>query len=141
MFEINKQASKELQVAAAKFNLKFVVLFGSHLENRANMESDLDMAIFLNNFSSFNSQFLGNVFTLFSDIFRGYNLDISILNSVDPLFRREIVRKGQLVYGNELEYLEFKAFAFRDYIDTKDLRDIEGRLVKKRQSYLKELIR
>jgi hypothetical protein len=56
------------------------------------------------------------------------------------LLRYEITSNGLLLYGNEIDYLSFKSFAFRDYIETKNLRILEKRLIFKRQKLIAEKI-
>lgn len=61
----------------------------------------------------------------------GRDLDLKALHGVDPFFRYEVTREGVLLYGDPADYEEFKAYAYRDYIDSADLRELERILLEK----------
>lgn len=128
---------------AKEKGVKFIVLFGSHSNGRVRDESDLDIAVFLNNqpvFSDFNgfSGILNNLaISLGVDAGR---IDVVDLNSANILLRYEITSKGKLLYGDKDEYEQFRAFAFRDYLDAKSLFDLEGFLIAKKQELIGEKI-
>ena len=65
-------------------------------------------------------------------------LDLTDLAKANILLRYETTSRGKLLYGDEDEYTEFKAFAFRDYIDAKPLFELEDILIKKRQELIKQ---
>lgn len=65
-------------------------------------------------------------------------LDLKTLHQVDPFFRHLALRDGILLYGDLLEYQQLKAYAFRDFIDTSDLRRLELHLIRKKQKILEE---
>ncbi|OHB70037.1 MAG: hypothetical protein A2W23_09195 [Planctomycetes bacterium RBG_16_43_13] len=66
--------------------------------------------------------------------------DLSDLDNANILLRYEITRSGILLYGNELDYLELKSFAFRDYIDAGKLNDLEALLISKRQRMISDAL-
>ena len=70
------------------------------------------------------------------------NLRIKITRDIAQKIT-EIGRKYKLklvvIYGNRLEYHNFKAYAFRAYMDSKDLLQIEKILSQKTISYLRQL--
>ena len=122
--------------------IKFIVLFGSRASGAETRESDFDVAVFLKNEKDFFSDYklyldlLGNL----SEILQiGTNqLDLTDLAKANILLRYETTSRGKLLYGDEDEYTEFKAFAFRDYIDAKPLFELEDILIKKRQELIKQ---
>ena len=63
-------------------------------------------------------------------------LDVKFLDSSDPLLRYFVVRDGCLLAGDPQAYQEFKAFAFRDYLDSWDLRRLERRMIRHKQQAL-----
>lgn len=71
---------------------------------------------------------------VFGDIERP--LDVVILDKKDPLFIYQVAKDAKLLYGDSVDFEEFKAFAFRNYMDSKDLRELEKKLVLKGQKYL-----
>jgi len=64
-------------------------------------------------------------------------LDLKELNNTDALFRYLVVRDGALLYGNNADYEEFKAYARRDFELSKDLFDLEELLIKKQNKLLR----
>ena len=65
-------------------------------------------------------------------------LDVTDLSRADPLLRREIMFRGTLLFGDEMDFLAYKAFAFRDYIDSQDLRDLEEEQFRKKIRFIRE---
>lgn len=139
--QISQQA---LNQYAEEKAIKFIVLFGSRAINKAREESDCDVAVFLKNRKDFFSDF-----GLYSDLLKNLSaalgigeekLDLTNLAKANILLRYEITSKGKLLCGDENEYEEFKAFAFRDYIDAKPLFDLENLLIRKRQELIKQAI-
>lgn len=83
----------------------------------------------------------------FSDIhgqltraFPGDSIDLAFLRNVDPLFRWEIVRDGRLLWGDPVDFLEYRAFAFRDYVDSADLRALERALFLKKMAMIHRVL-
>ena len=137
--EINFNADK-LAGAAKKFSLKFVILHGSFATGLARKDSDFDIAVLGRKDVSFKQlleldRALPGVFNFPPNM----DLDLKALNKVDPLFRHEVVRDGKLLYGDPVEYEEYKAFTERAYEDARPLLDLEEHLVKKFQVHLNSL--
>ncbi len=140
------QLSKEVQVKlkkfVAKFGIKFIVLFGSQV--KGSNGNDFDIAIALNNHRSIWSKvgLYSKILEVLEDILEiSYDkIDLSDLNEANIFLRYEITKDGKLLYGDELDYLEVKSFAMRDYIDARDLRELEELLIKKRHVLISEAI-
>ena len=66
------------------------------------------------------------------------NLDIKSLKGVDSLFRFLVVQDGFLLAGDDLKYQSFNAFAFRDYVDSAGLRDLELKMIQHKQKKIEE---
>ena len=67
-------------------------------------------------------------------------IDIADLDKTNVLLRYEITFRGQLLFGDELDYLELKSAAFREYIDEKGLRELETCLINKRQRLIMDAL-
>lgn len=126
---------------AQKLGLRFVILHGSRADNSAHDESDVDVAVYLEpgrlehfGFSAYEAILNGLVDALGT---AGIGkLDLVILNDTNILLRYEITQKGKLLYGNALTYLQYCAFAYRDYIDARPLFNLENALILKRQTLI-----
>lgn len=126
MFSLAESQKKTLEKIAEKHRLRFIILHGSYAKGTPRPDSDLDIAILGERKPSFD-EFLaiyGELGDAFGDT-RERELDVKTLHGVDPLFRHLAVRDGMLLYGNPTEYAQYKAYAFRDYMDTADLRELE----------------
>lgn len=122
------------------YDLKLILLHGSFAEGTAASESDLDVAIlgkksvsakeFMEIHHDF-SQMLTNI-----DPYR--ELDLTTLHRADPLFCFQVAKKSLLLYGASGDYLEFLSYAFKLYMDSGDLFELERTMVFKFQKYLNE---
>lgn len=132
---------KNLTSIAQKHALRFVILHGSTARGRTRSDSDVDVAVVGTGPIDLKTQVrlaadLGSVFGGAS----ARELDVKTLDRVDPLFRHEVVRDGQLLYGDPTQYEEFKAFARRAYDDARSLLDLERTLSRKFQQHLNTLV-
>ncbi len=138
------KADKEKLVKYAHdTGLKFVVFFGSQAMGNSGAESDYDVAVFTTkekNISSLDNY--SNILDFLSDALEvpDYRIDLTNLNKANPLLRYEVVSSGKLLYGDEDEYAQYQAFAFKDYIDSRPLFDLEKLLVMKRQKLMEEFL-
>ena len=71
-------------------------------------------------------------------VFPGRDLDLTFLADADPLFRWEIMSDGVLLWGEPLEFLELRAFAYKDFVDSADLRRLERILFDRKMAFVRE---
>ena len=120
-----------------KYNLKLIIFHGSYVTGKARPDSDLDIGILGNKPLDFKA--VGNIHSDLEEIF-GNNyvreLDVKSLHKIDLLFRYQVAKDSQLIYGSTIDYNEFRAYAFRLYFDSKDLLKLEKLLVSKYQDHL-----
>ena len=138
--KLSKLQVSQLAEFASQNSIRFIVLFGSQTQTISREGADFDIAVSVQGGKSFMSDF-----ELYSRILDGLStilgipydkIDLSDLDNANILLRYEITLKGKLLYGNELDYLELKSFAFRDYIDAGKLNDLETLLIRKRQKMI-----
>jgi len=115
MLKTTQKQLKNIKKIGKNNDLIFVTVFGSQVSGKTHKESDLDIGILSKN--KIGYQQYKNLFGELGDVFKGENVDVRILNDSDPLFRYQAFFPSQLLYGNEMDYLNYKAFAFKDYID------------------------
>jgi uncharacterized protein len=128
---------QKLEAVGRKLGLRLVVLFGSRATGSPppTPESDLDVAVL--------GSRTGPPLTLWSchqelaEAFEGFDLDLLLLHEADPLVRYEVMRQATLLYGDPDEFLEYRAFAFRDFVDSADLRELEDALFRKKLEFLR----
>lgn len=139
--EINYE---KLEKEAPLKGIKMIILFGSQASERARSDSDFDIAVLtvkeknirnsLKNYSEI-LDFLCQVFGVRED-----KIDLANLNRANPLLRYNVFFEGKLIFGNEDEFEEAKAFSFRNYIDAKPLFDLESDLIARRCELIKNAI-
>lgn len=136
---------QELEKYAKGRRIRFIVLFGSRTDDTAKDASDFDVAVYLDKnrrlFS--NSKLYSDLLDYISQTFDFHRdkIDLTDLNQADILLRYEITSKGKLLYGDEEQYLEYKLFALKDYLDSQSLRDLETFLIRKRQKELSNILK
>jgi predicted nucleotidyltransferase len=126
-----------LESVCRRLGLRLAVLFGSRAAGSPppGPESDVDVAVLAGP--------LGPAASLFayhrelSGVFDGNALDLVLLNDADPLLRYEVMRRGILLCGDPDEFLEYRAYAYRDFVDSADLRALENALFRKKMDYLR----
>ncbi len=139
--KINRE---KLDKEAEGKGIKFIIFFGSHVLRKAHKDSDYDVAVLtvqkknisksLDHYSdilSFISEALG---------IPDYKLDLTNLNNANPLLRYEVAARGELIYGDRDAYDEYRAFAFKEYIDAKPLFKLEELIIRRRQELFKEAL-
>lgn len=125
---------------AHEHGARFVVLYGSYANGRFDMESDVDVAVYFEpdrvpeGFTRYEEivEQLGSVFRTDAS-----KIDFVVLNRANILLRHEITANGKLFFGDEDDYAQYQAFAFRDYCDARPLFALEDFLIRKRQDLIR----
>jgi len=128
--DLTYDIKEKLNSVLKKHRLKFIILHGSYAKGTAHKESDVDIALFAGRLVDAPKIF--DIYGEIDEVLRGLNLgelDIKFIDRADPLFRYLVVRSSILLAGNESDYNEFKAYAFRDYLDSADLRMLERKMI------------
>ncbi|MDZ7659453.1 type VII toxin-antitoxin system MntA family adenylyltransferase antitoxin [Fodinibius sp.] len=124
---------ERLTEVAGLYGLRLVVLYGSYARGAAGGGSDLDIAVL----GCPAGAYL-DCYQSLSHSFPGHTLDLVRLESADALFRYEIMRDAVLLYGDPDLFCEYRAFAYRDFVDSADLLALEETLSQKKLEQIKE---
>ncbi|MBI4545884.1 MAG: nucleotidyltransferase domain-containing protein [Gemmatimonadetes bacterium] len=126
-----------LDAVSKRLGLRRVILFGSRAtrEPPPLPESDIDLAISFTAPACRASWW--DCHTELASVFPDAQVDLAFLADANPLFRWEIARDGLLLWGDPLDHLEFRAFAFRDFMDSGDLRALERSLFEKKLAWIR----
>jgi predicted nucleotidyltransferase len=116
------QPSRELDEACAQLGATMLVLFGSHAPGGLppRPDSDVDLALRFAPGAARPSRW--RIFDALEPLFPGHELDLVMLADADPLLRWEIMERGVLLAGDIDAFHEYRAFAYRDFVDSADLR-------------------
>jgi len=135
--QLTQEQQQKIEEVGRKYSLKFILLHGSFATDKVKTGSDLDIALLGEKLIEFEE--LLAIYSDLADIF-GDNpqreLDIKSLHKADPLFCYQVAKDSKLLYGDLTNFNEFKAYAFSNYFDSKDLFHLEKILIQKFQNYL-----
>ena len=129
----------KIKKVGRKYRLRFLLLHGSYATGKVKTGSDLDIALLREKLIEFEE-----LLAIYSDLAEVFGdepqreLDIKSLHKADPLFCYQVVKDSQLLYGDLTDFNEFKAYAFSNYFDSKDLFHLEKTLIQKFQNYLNQ---
>ncbi|MBA3047446.1 nucleotidyltransferase domain-containing protein [Patescibacteria group bacterium] len=131
----------EIKKIGEKYNLRFIIIHGSYAVGEERKGSDLDVAVYGKEKIDFKRhiKMYGDFANVFGDN-KGRELDLKILHNTNPLFRYEVVRNGQLIYGNQNDFDEYYLYACKDYNDSKSLFKLQDILINKRQKHLNKVL-
>lgn len=126
-----------LEHAVDSFGLRLVVLFGSWARRSPppGPRSDVDIAVL-----GCDERAIFKCHSTLSRIFNSAELDVVRLEDADPLFRHEIMSEGVLLAGDPDLFCGYRAYAYRDFVDSADLRELEQVLYRKKMASLKRRI-
>lgn len=135
--DFDKERKEKVAKVAVRRNLMFVMLYGSQVQKIKHINSDVDIAVLGNKEVTFND--IVELNNDFSDILRVKEIDVKSLHNVDPFFRYQVLKNGILLYGCQRDFNSFRAYAFRDYCDSKSLLKLKLKIINKRIKDLKAI--
>ena len=135
---LNKNQQSKINNIGQKHNLQFIIMYGSYGRKEEKQGSDLDIAIYGKNKINNIIDIIGDLSKIFGDN-KERELDVKSLHNVNPFFRYEVIRDGQLIYGNQSDFDEYCVYAYKGYHESKSLIRLQDNLIKKRQNYLNKL--
>ncbi len=98
-------------------NIKFAIVFGSVAREDAFRFSDIDLAIYLEDYD-------GDIYKELSleveiaKLLRTDNFDLVILNDAPPALKYEIAVEGKVIFARDMtDYYFFYSLALREYFD------------------------
>lgn len=129
---IDSTLKKDLKLLAKKFNLKFLVLFGSRANGTFKKSSDWDFAYYPK--SDFSIEDEINLFDSIMFILKDEKVDlINLRNQEDYLIRKNVSENSILIYEEEDGiFSEFQVNSIFNYIDYLPIYRIEEEIVNKR---------
>ena len=122
-----------LASVAAEFGLRLVVIFGSYARRNPppGPASDVDVAVL-----GCERKRFWECHQALSKALSTHALDLVRIEDADPLFRHEILSVASLLWGDPDLFSDYRAFAFRDFVDSADLRRLEHALFRRRLDWI-----
>lgn len=136
---ISSYDKKKLAEIAEQHQFRFVILHGSRATGHERVDSDIDIAIVPRGRKDPTLDCYPEMARIFHTTLESATLDLKSLTGADPLFRYEVTRDGILLYGDEIEYEEYKAISRRMYDDARPLFELENILIHRYQEHLNSL--
>lgn len=122
-----------LDRAAHELGVRLILLHGSRATGSAGPDSDLDIAVLGCPAESFLK-----CYSALGKVFSRYEMDMLSLERIDPLTRYEVLRDAVLLFGDPDLFCEYRTFAWRDFMDSADLRALEETLSRRKMARIKE---
>lgn len=125
----------QLEGVFAQRPVRLAYLFGSQVKGRAHADSDVDVAVLLNESLTADERFAERLTLIgaLSRLFRTDNVDVAILNEASPLLCYNVLRDGVLLYcADESARVAFQVRALRTYEDTAPLRRMLAEAMERR---------
>jgi len=135
--KINQKGAKKI---AQKYQLDLLILFGSRVKVKKFLTDESDFDIAYRAKKDLQGKEMINLNCDLMGLFKNDRVDIVDIKKADPLLKFAISRNSKLIYGDEIEYLNFKSSAFKSYIDAQPLFDLESKFIAKRQEALRGLL-
>jgi len=110
-------------------------LFGSCAEGRELPESDIDIAVLVDEkkLKQKNFEQLKNIYYKTSPAFSLRQVDISILNIASPYLKHRVIKTGKILFDrNKRLRVRFTTNAIIEYLDFKPIEDIFNKAVANR---------
>lgn len=120
---------KRIPKIAKKYDLDFVVLFGSQATKKTHPESDVDLAFSSSNFFPLEKE-IALSFDLSQSLQRA-DIDLVQTNHATPTLMRQISREGVVLYQKEPSlFAQFQMYAFKYFIEAKPLLSLRKKSLK-----------
>jgi predicted nucleotidyltransferase len=108
-------------------------LFGSCAQRTMQPGSDVDIAVLLDGRDEEMYETFRRLLVGIRDALETERFDLLLLNSAPPTMRFEVIATGRLLYARSDAALnDFEADASRRYLDTANLRTVQGEYLRRR---------
>lgn len=132
----------DLDKLAKKHGIKFIALYGSFVHKKKE-PSDIDIALIFNDEKKVLTIDEYSELTRFFSVYfkQPFNeIDIVVLNKMSsPVLRYQATKEPKLIYGNEKEFLTWRAMILKIYMDTKRFRDLTDKYINSKISKISKV--
>lgn len=116
---------------ARKYKLELLLLFGSRADGKASPDSDFDVAYLAKADLDLNRE--AKLITDLAPAFSSDNIDLVNLRKATPLLFYSITTQCQVMFqADDMIFPTMRAYAFKKYVETKPLRQLQYEKLKAR---------
>lgn len=128
LYEIKNQLKTKLNSIVSAYNIKLLYIFGSYAQNKNNKNSDLDIAVLLED--GYNPIIKLSIIGDLVGIFKRDDIDLVILNNANPVLRHQIIKYGKILYEDREETkVNFEVKALKEYMDMEHFRKTQMKYI------------
>lgn len=133
MFNLTQKQQVGLARLRETYGVRFIIVFGSTVQDRLHGGSDLDLAVFFQPRESSGGErsdypffdLMGELQELFPE----REVDLVVLNGADPLLLKQITSECRLLSGDLSAFQQFRIYAFQRYQDYRPYLNREAEVV------------
>lgn len=126
--EILNILEKHLENLIRYYNIKLLYIFGSYAKNKNHNNSDLDIAVLLQ--EDYDPMDKLNLIGDLTTIFKRDDIDLVILNSAKPVLKHQIIKHGKIIYMKTQECkVDFEVKVLNEYMDMEPFRKTQMKYI------------
>jgi len=122
--------ARQLEPIALRHGIELIVQFGSTVTGRTHAQSDCDLGVLFERTPD-SLGVLSDVVADLQAVSPGRDIDVGLLNHADPLFFKQVMEHGRLLYGSERRFQALQLLAFKRYQDHRRYLSLERAYVER----------
>ncbi len=131
MQEVKECLDRKIDVLLESFGIKLIYIFGSFAKGTNRENSDLDIAILLED--NYSPLIKLQILDELVGIFHIENIDLVILNNVNEVLKFQVIKYGKVLYMKDLTTkVLFEAHTMSEYMDMEHFRNIQNEYSRKK---------
>ena len=119
--DVIKKLKKVIPEVAEKFGaIEVMYLFGSYVSGVASVDSDVDVAVFVDDSAYIDDPLLDLKMGVLLENKLGKSVDVVVMNRVSPIVQHEVLRSGKRLFERMPQRRAiFELKSFKEYVDVK----------------------
>lgn len=127
--EVKDILKNNLEKLINSYGIKLIYIFGSYAKGTNGKDSDLDIAVFLED--NYNALDKLTLIGEFIDIFKRNDIDLVILNDANSVLKHQVIKYGKLLYMQDEDIkVNFEVRTLKEYMDMEHFRRTQMKYIK-----------